>query len=220
MVGATIAAVEGYYVFRGVSPNTTRLLADKAPAIGFPDIPSISFLRFDAGDLPGAPLGPRGLRATLILDHDPDALRGTLIPASDLRPVSLGIFAVDGAWSREAGTDGNKADILYGPNGSGAFDTRLVGDPGLYRWNITALVDRWILRELNPILAISGVFGNVDLDGRNSYATFHTVGTTSGFAPTLDVAPIPLPLPIALLSSALALMMALKRRKRNNFATA
>jgi len=44
---ATIPAKAAYYTFGpNVSANTERLLADKAPAIGFPDLPKISFLLF------------------------------------------------------------------------------------------------------------------------------------------------------------------------------
>jgi hypothetical protein len=83
-------------------------------------------------------------------------------------------------------------------------------------WSVTALVDDWIRGALPPILAISGVFGNVDLDGRNSYATFHTVGSTAGLRPVIDVAPIPLPAPAALLAAALAALggKAGSRRRR------
>mgnify|MGYP001795090779 CR=1 FL=1 len=75
---ASIFAAEAYYTFgANVSSNTERLLADKAPVIGFPDLPTISFLLFDPSELPADPLGPQRLRAILKLQHDPASIPGT-----------------------------------------------------------------------------------------------------------------------------------------------
>jgi len=206
----TLPAIDSYYVFRGVSANTERLLADKAPVIGFPDIPSISFLLFDELALPAKPLRPRGLRARLTLTHDPDTLAGTLIPATDSRPVAISAYAIDGAWAPEVGGPGNKDDIVYGDTGSAAIATTPIGVPGRYDWDITSLVDAWIDDARPPVVALSGVFGNVDLDGRNSYATFYADGAAPDLAPAIVIAPIPLPAGLWLLAAALAGLIRLR----------
>lgn len=37
------------------------------------------------------------------------------------------------------------------------------------------------------------MFGNVDIDGRNSYASFYPAGATEGLAPTLVIKTVPEP---------------------------
>ncbi|MEM1129637.1 MAG: hypothetical protein AAGH83_03845 [Pseudomonadota bacterium] len=202
---ATFKAVEAYYTFgSGVSSNQTRLLADKASVIGFPGLDTVSFLRFAPGDLPSETLGDKRMRALLVLEHDPDELAGTLIPASDARPVSVSAYGLGGMWDP---VGGNLADIMYGTDGAAAVATTMVGDPGRYRWDITELVDSWITdASLPTALSLSGVFGNVNIDDRNSYGAFHTVSSTTGLMPTVRVAPVPLPATLLVLLSALPLL--------------
>jgi len=61
-------------------------------------------------------------------------------------------------------------------------------------------------------LALSGVFGNVDIDGRNSYAAMHAVGSESGLSPRLKIAPIPVPAPLAMLAVAIGVIILAGRR--------
>jgi hypothetical protein len=89
---------------------------------------------------------------------------------------------------------GNIADIDYGTDGSNAISTVVVGDNGLYNWDVTSLVSSWLADpSTNNGLALSGLFGNVNLDGRNSYGIFHTVGSTAGLPPTLTISVVPEP---------------------------
>ena len=213
---SSISATEAYYTFgENVSSNTTRLLSDKATVIGFPGLETISFLLFDPADLPSTPLAPRNLRATLKLEHDPDALADTLIPASDARPVRASVYALGGTWDP---VSGNLADIQYGPGGADAVSRTLIGDPGVYSWNVTELIDEWITGAQGlTALSLSGVFGNVNIDDRNSYATLHTVGSSTGLVPHLEIAPVPLPASFWLMLAALPL---LSRRLRGRLSQA
>ncbi|MBF2002173.1 MAG: hypothetical protein IGS38_15815 [Synechococcales cyanobacterium M58_A2018_015] len=63
-----------------------------------------------------------------------------------------------------------------------------VGNDGLYNWDVTSLIQRWAVDPTNNDgVAISGFYGNVDIDGRNSYGIFHTVGSTTGQVPILTI---------------------------------
>ena len=198
-----ILATGGYYTFGpGVSGNSgIRLLADKAADIGFPGLQSVSFLQFGAGDLPGATLASNQ-RAILSLEHDP-SLASTLIPASDARPLSLSVYGATGTWDP---VNGNLADIQYGLNGASAFATTLIGDAGIYTWDITTLINSFIsggATTSQTFFALSGLFGNTNTDGRNSYGVFHTVGSDGGLVPQITIQTIPLPLPAILLLTGL-----------------
>jgi hypothetical protein len=205
----TVAASEAYYTFRGTvsSFSTSRLLADKATAIGFPGQDAVSFIRFDRDDLP-AVLRP-GAAATLTLEHDP-ALASFLLAAEAARPTLVGAYDVRDIFDPPGA--GN-FDVIYGPGGSLALDRASVGAPGLYSWDIGDLVRDWLADPtLDPIVAFSGIYGNDGPDPRNGYAIFHTVGSTGGLAPTLTVTPIPAALP--LLAAALGTLALLRRRAR------
>lgn len=186
-----IHASDAYYTFGpNVSANSgIRLLADKAADIGFPDFQSISFLKFDHSDLPSSTLEDNNLQAFLTLEQD-FSLAPTLISASIDRPLSLSIYSLTGAFDP---VNGNHTEINYGVDGANAIATTQIGNDGFYSWDITSLVDDWITSpSSNNGFALSGLFGNADIDGRNSYGIFHTVGSTSGLAPNINVVPEPL----------------------------
>jgi len=181
-----IDASEGYYTFAGnVSGNSDfRLLSDKATAIGFAGLDTNSFLRFE--DFPVERIGESLLSATLQLEHDVALTElANLIPATAERPVEVSIYALeDGAEFDPVG--GNDADIDFGADGSNAFATTSVGANGVYAWDLTALVEGEPDNEgLN--VALSGVFGNSDTDGRNAYAAFYPVDADDGLAPRLMI---------------------------------
>ncbi|MEM6745763.1 MAG: hypothetical protein AAF676_18810, partial [Pseudomonadota bacterium] len=183
---AVLPAQEAYYTFgAGVSANTERLLSDKATVIGFPGLDTVSFMLFDPAQIAADVPESGGFQAFLVLEHDPDELAGTLIPATAARPVSVSAYAVDGVWDPAGG---NLADIDYGAGGASVVATTMVGDPGLYSWDVTDLVSDWRsgVRGLTA-LALSGVFGNVNQDDFNSYAAMHTVGSQTGVAPFISV---------------------------------
>ena len=183
----TLAATGAYYTFAGnVSSNSNlRLLGDKAPVLGFEGLETISFLQFDPTALPDTLLD-QSFSATLTLQHDP-SLAPTLIPATDDRPVNLSIYDLNAPFDATQ-PGGNLDDIDYGENGVNAIATTSIGNDGVYGWDITELVVEWAINATNNDgLAISGIFGNVDIDGRNSYGIFHTVGSTTGLVPTLTI---------------------------------
>ncbi|MEM6577534.1 MAG: DNRLRE domain-containing protein [Pseudomonadota bacterium] len=209
---APILATDTYYTFgSNVSANSgTRLLGDKATTIGFPGLDTISFIQFDASDLPAAPL-PSNQSWRLLLEHDP-ALAGTLIEATEDRPVSLSIYAVSGPWDP---VSGNLAGIQYGTDGAAAIATTLVGAPGVYEWDVTSLINGFISNGLptdETFFALSGLFGNTDTDGFNSYGTFYAEGATDGLAPQLRITLVPLPMPALLLLTGVLGLAAVKRR--------
>ena len=211
-----ILASDAYYTFGpNVSANSgSRLLADKAADIGFPSLQSISFLKFDQASLPGSTLKSRNRRALLTLQQD-SGLAPTLIPASDGRPVSLSIYGLTAAFDS---INGNLGDIDYGIDGASAIATELVGDNGLYRWDITDLVDQWISTpSSNNGFAVSGLFGNTDIDGRNSYGIFHTVGSATGLAPSVIVA-VPEPSTFGMLFAGMTVLFLIGRRSRTEHA--
>jgi hypothetical protein len=188
----SIAASDAYYAFRGsVSSNTTRLLGDKATVIGLPGQDTVSFLKFNLAGLNINSNEP--YKAILTLQHDPARLGATLLPASNARPVSLSAYDLVNPFDRTK-PGGNLFDVNYGPNGSRAVATTTVGNPGIYTWDVSTLFNRWVQTPTsNNGIALSGIFGNVNIDDRNSYGIFHTVGSTTGLVPTLQVEAVPEP---------------------------
>ncbi|MEM9212789.1 MAG: SGNH/GDSL hydrolase family protein [Cyanobacteria bacterium P01_F01_bin.150] len=186
--GIVLTATDAYYTFSGsISSNSTRLLGDKATAIGLEGLDTISFLQFDPMALPETLLD-QAFSATLTLEHDA-SLADSLIPATDDRPVILSIYDLDAPFD-DTKPGGNLADIDYGENGANAIAVTSVGDDGLYSWDVTELIAEWAVDTTqNDGLAISGIFGNENLDDRNSYGIFHTVGSTDGLVPTLTITP-------------------------------
>ncbi|MEL4896960.1 hypothetical protein [Crocosphaera sp. Alani8] len=183
-----IEANDAYYTFRDqVSDNSdARLLSDKATAIGFPEsFQSVSFLNFEG--LPVSMVESGLISAELKLEYNP-ALAETLIPATEDRPVSVSTYGlVEGSVFNPV--NGNLEDINYGVDGSEAISEVSVGDEGIYHWDVTALVADELTNPSDDDLSVvlSGVFGNVDIDERNSYAAFYPVGATEGLAPTLII---------------------------------
>jgi hypothetical protein len=190
-----LTASDAYYTFRGnVSSNRVRLLGDKATAIGLPGQDTVSFLKFAQSTFPTDLSQP--YTAILTLQHDP-SLGGTLIPASNARPVSLSVYNLLAAFDRTK-PGGNLSDVDYGSNGSRAIDTTSVGNPGLYTWDISSLFNNWLQNPTsNNGIALSGVYGNVNIDDRNSYGIFHTIGSLTGAEPTLSVEAVPEPTTMA-----------------------
>ena len=179
-----VKASDSYYTYSGnVSGNSdVRLLSDKATAIGFDGFDTNSFLHFE--DIPSSKIGSGLVSAKLQLQHGSALTElSNLIPATEDRPVNVSSYGLnDGAEFDPV--DGNDEDIDYGPNGSNASSIASVGANGIYQWDVTASIqDELDSGEIN--LALSGVFGNTDTDGRNSYAAFYPAGATDGLEPTL-----------------------------------
>jgi hypothetical protein len=205
---ATITASEAYYTFRGTvsAGSATRLLADKATAIGFPGQDAISFVGFERADLPAA-LRP-GQKALLRLQHDPSLAR-FLFPAEAGRPTTIGAYAVNDIFDPPGA--GN-FDVIYGPGGRAAIASAAIGAAGVYTWDVTGLVRAWLADPaLDTLLALSGIYGNDGPDARNGYAIFHTLGSSTGQAPAIAITPLPAALP--LLAVALGGLAILRRRK-------
>lgn len=181
-----VEASESYYTFAGnVSGNSdVRMLTDKASAIGFPGFDTNSFLHFD--DIPSEKLQYGLISADLKLEHDIALTElSNLIPATEDRPVNVSAYGLnDGA---EFDPDeGNDDDIDFGDDGANALSTTSVGASGVYNWDVAALVQDG-LGSGEVDVALSGVFGNTDTDGRNGYAAFHPAGATDGLEPTLVI---------------------------------
>lgn len=196
-----VTASDSYFTFAGnVSGSSDiRLLSDKATAIGFEGLDTISFLQFDLGELQTPEVQSKFEQATLQLTYDPVLTEpANLIPATGNRPVTVSVYDLTAPFDS---ADGNTtADIDFGAAGENAIASTSVGDGGTYTWDITSLVSQWLTgAELNTDLALSGVFGNVDIDGRNSYASFFPAGATAGLAPTITVKTVPEPNSLAAL---------------------
>lgn len=180
----TVTASEGYYTFGGnVSSNSdVRLLSDKATAIGFPGLDTNSFLNFEG--IPTSTKRSDILSMTLELEHDIALTElSSLIPATDERPVNVSIYGFKRGVEFDS-TSGNDADIKFGRMGSKAVATELVGSSGVYEFDVSGLISQISQSgELN--VGVSGVFGNIDTDGRNSYASFHPVDALLGAEPVL-----------------------------------
>jgi len=184
-----VEAGEGYYTFAGdVSSNSdVRLLSDKATAIGFEGLDTISFLHFD--QIPVEEIESALISAELQLEHDAALTElNNLIPATEDRPVNVSTYTLEEGTGFDP-INGNVDDIDYGVNGTNAFSSTSVGADGVYGWDITALLQDELTHssdgEVNVVL--SGVFGNTDTDGRNSYAAFYPVGETDSLPPTLVI---------------------------------
>ncbi len=208
-----LSASDGYYTFAGnVSGNSDiRLLSDKATIIGFPGFDTNSFLNFE--DIPVDKIDDVLLSATLELEHA--AALGevaNLIPATEDRPVNVGVYGLDEDAEFDP-IDGNDDDIDFGveldsaddegeddsddatdvPEGPdftmpapNVVDTATIGADGVYEWDVTSLLEAEPdTDELD--VALSGVFGNENIDDRNSYAAFYPVGASDGLAPKLTI---------------------------------
>jgi hypothetical protein len=185
-----ITAEDAYYTFRGaVSANSSfRLLVDKATAIGLSPQDTFSFLQFDPNDF--AVLAGKRYQATLSLQQE-TALASFLFPATDDNPLTVSIYNLTAPFDD---VNGNITDIDYGANGINAIATTAVGDNGIYSWDISTLVNRWInAPETNNGLTLSGLFGNANTNDRNSYGIFYTVGATGGIEPTITLKLVPEP---------------------------
>ncbi|NEQ87107.1 MAG: DNRLRE domain-containing protein [Moorea sp. SIO2I5] len=185
-----ILADDAYYTFNeAVSANSDiRLLVDKATTIGFSPLDTFSFLKFEPDNF--SSLAAKNYQAILTLQQE-ESLASTLIPATDANPLIVSVYNLTAPFDD---TNGNIADIDYGVEGANAIATTAVGDNGIYTWDISSLVKTWIESpETNNGIALSGLFGNVDTNGRNSYGIFYTVGATEGLVPTLTLTTIPEP---------------------------
>lgn len=182
---AELTTADSYYTFAGnVSGNSDlRLLSDKATAIGFDGLDTNSFLQFEAVDTGGAviPL----ISATLRLEHNEANLElARLIPATEDRPVNVSTYALEDGAEYDP-VDGNDEDIDFGDNGANASATVSVGANGIYEWDVKELIEEPLFDGEDMVIALSGVFGNTDTDGRNSYAGFFPTDATDGLEPTL-----------------------------------
>jgi hypothetical protein len=186
----TVPAIDAYYAFRTVpSANTTRLLADKATAIGLPGQDAISFVAFDRASLPAAI--PDGEKALLRLQHD-TSLAGNLRLPSAERPLNLGAYGLFAPFNSDRDGRGNAFTVAFGPQGSSVIDVATITENGIYSWDVTETVKGWLADpDAITALAISGIYGNRDLDPFNAYGAFHTVGSSLGMAPNLHVTPLP-----------------------------
>ena len=196
----SLAATDSYFTFAGNVSGTSdiRLLSDKATAIGFDGLDTISFIEFDLGSLQIPSVQNNFSQATLQLEYDPVLTEpANLIPATSDRPVNVSVYSLDAPFDH---VNGNVDDINYGDNGENAIATATVGDGGIYNWDVTSLVQQWLASETpDTDLALSGVFGNVNIDDRNSYASFYPAGATAGLSPTLVVQTVPEPASLGVL---------------------
>ncbi|MEM9164007.1 MAG: DNRLRE domain-containing protein [Cyanobacteria bacterium P01_F01_bin.4] len=195
-----VTASDSYFTFAGNISGTSdiRLLSDKATAIGFEGLDTISFLQFDLSALQTPEVQTDFFKATLKLEYDSVLTEpANLIPATADRPVNVSVYALTAPFDD---VNGNGNDIDFGVDGENAIATATVGDDGIYTWDVTTLVEPWLTNAVpDTDIALSGVFGNVDIDGRNSYASFYPAGATGGLAPTLVVETVPEPASLAAL---------------------
>lgn len=190
----SVPASDSYFTFAGNISGTSdvRLLSDKATAIGFEGFDTISFLQFDLSALQTPEVRDDFLKATLKLEHDSILTEpANLIPATAARPVNVSVYGLTAPFDN---VNGNVDTIAFGTDGADAISTATIRADGIYTWDVTTLVSQWLV-DANPNtdIALSGVFGNVNTDDRNSYASFYPAGATVGLAPTLVVKTVPEP---------------------------
>ena len=177
-----IPASEGYYTSEGdvTRFSNARLRSDKATAVELEGLDNISFLNFDLSSLSQSII----TKAELMLEHD-SVLADTLTPATEDNPVSVSAYEITAPFDA---VNGNVNDIDYGEAGSNAIATTLVGDDGIYSWDVTELIEDKLLNSNSEVdIALSGVFGNENTGDLNSYASFYPAGVTIGLEPTLIV---------------------------------
>jgi len=207
-----VTATESYFTFAGNISGTSdiRLLSDKATAIGFDGFDTLSFIEFD---LSGLSFDSESISATLQLTYDAVLTQpANLIPATADRPVNVSVYDLTEPFDN---VDGNVDDIDYGVDGANAIATATVGADGLYTWDISSLVAEWLATDTpDTDLAISGVFGNVDIDGRNSYASFYPAGAATSLAPTIVIETVPEPISVAALALTGGRLLLTRRQRR------
>ncbi|MEM9767448.1 MAG: PEP-CTERM sorting domain-containing protein, partial [Cyanobacteria bacterium P01_D01_bin.71] len=192
----------------GTSGN--RLLSDKANVIGFEGFETISFLQFDFTGLPLEKIQSDLIEAKLVLEHDSD-LAGTLIPATAERLVSVSVYGLTAPFDD---VNGNVGDIDFGVDGANAFATTSVGADGIYSWDLTDLLRDLASTSAAGIdLSLNGIFGNVNTDDRNTYASFYPVGATEGIAPKLVIQTVPEPASVAALVLLGSSLLGLKKQR-------
>ncbi|MEL7313414.1 MAG: PEP-CTERM sorting domain-containing protein [Cyanobacteria bacterium J06559_3] len=209
-----VPASDGYFTFAGnISENSdVRLLSDKATVIGFEGFETLSFLQFDLTGLPLDTIETDLVKASLLLEHDSD-LAGTLIPATADRPVSVSAYGLTAPFDD---VNGNVDDIDFGVDGANAIATTSVGADGVYSWDLTDLISYLASSDSEGFdVSLNGVFGNVNTDDRNTYASFYPVGATAGLSPQLKIQTVPEPASVAaLMLLGSGLFFCKKRRAR------
>ena len=190
----SVPASDSYFTFAGNISGSSdiRLLSDKATAIGFEGFDTISFLQFDLSALQTPEIQDDFLNATLKLEYDSVLTEpANLIPATAARPVNVSVYGLTAPFDN---VNGNVDTIAFGADGADAIATETIGADGIYSWDITTLVSQWLTDATTDTdIALSGVFGNVNIDDRNSYASFYPAGATAGLSPTIVVETVPEP---------------------------
>lgn len=207
-----VPASDAYFTFAGSVSGTSgnRLLSDKANVIGFEGFETISFLQFDFTGLPLEKIQSDLIEAKLVLEHDSE-LAGTLIPATAERLVSVSVYGLTAPFDD---VNGNVGDIDFGVDGANAFATTSVGADGIYSWDLTDLLRDLASTSAAGIdLSLNGIFGNVNTDDRNTYASFYPVGATEGLAPKLVIQTVPEPASVAALVLLGSSLLVLKKQR-------
>ncbi|MEL6136013.1 MAG: DNRLRE domain-containing protein [Cyanobacteria bacterium J06626_23] len=207
-----ITASDSYFTFAGNISGTSdiRLLSDKATAIGFEGLDTLSFIEFDFS---GLALDSEFASATLQLTYDSVLTEpANLIPATPDRRVNVSVYDLTAPFDD---VNGNVDDIDYGVDGENEIATATVSADGVYTWDISALVAEWLATDTPDTgLALSGVFGNVDIDGRNSYASFYPAGAATDLAPTIVIETVPEPANLAALALAGGGVLLVRRQRQ------